>query len=43
METIWPRMPWDALNEISYNNIHVTIWNPEKVEACLVVRGARIL
>ena len=22
MEIMWPRMPWDAGNEVSYNNIH---------------------
>jgi len=22
MEILWPRMPWDAANDISYNNIH---------------------
>ncbi len=22
MEILWPAMPWDAENDISYNNIH---------------------
>jgi hypothetical protein len=22
MEKVWPRMPWDSLNEISHNDIH---------------------
>ena len=22
MEIVWPKMPWDVANDISYNNIH---------------------